>query len=84
MMYYGVDTVGIGMQIKQDANPNMVIFFILFMIVGALFVMNMFVGVVVDTFNTQKSKQRNEEDTETNLKAVLVMKDIEIIKKSMI
>jgi hypothetical protein len=52
MMYYGVDTVGIGMQIKQDANPNMVIFFILFMIVGALFVMNMFVGVVVDTFNT--------------------------------
>ena len=56
MMYYGVDTVGIGMQIKQDANPNMVIFFILFMIVGALFVMNMFVGVVVDTFNTQKSK----------------------------
>jgi voltage-dependent calcium channel L type alpha-1D len=34
----------------------MVIFYILFMIVGALFVMNMFVGVVVDTFNTQKSK----------------------------
>lgn len=64
----------------------MVIFFILFMIVGALFVMNMFVGVVVDTFNTQKAIQRNAEtdNSEINLKTFLVMKEIDIIKKSMV
>lgn len=86
MMYYGCDTVGIDMQPKQDNNPNMAIFFLCFMIVGALFVMNMFVGVVVDTFNTQKAIQRNQEtdNSEVNLKAFLVMKELDIIKKDMV
>ena len=32
------------------------------MIVGALFVMNIFVGVVIDNFNKEKSKQMAEDD----------------------
>lgn len=85
MQYYGVDTTGVGMQIKQDANPSMYVFFIIYMIVGALFVMNMFVGVVVDTFNNQKSISRNESDdsSELNLKAFMVMKDLDLMRKKM-
>ena len=56
------------------------------MIVGALFVMNMFVGVVVDTFNTQKSIQRNEstDQGEINLKTFMVMKELDITRKGLI
>jgi Na+/glutamate symporter len=40
----------------------MVIYFISFMICGALFVMNMFVGVVIDNFNKEKDRQEMLED----------------------
>lgn len=34
-------------------------YFVLYMIVGSLFVMNLFVGVVIDNFNRIKEKEEN-------------------------
>jgi hypothetical protein len=67
MMYIGVDTTGVDMQPSQGASPWMVIYFVIFMVVGSLFVMNMFVGVVIDYFNTEKAKQMAEDDPSKSL-----------------
>ena len=51
LMYEAVDAVGIDLQPKTDYNEPMCLFFILFLIVGNFFVLNLFVGVIVDSFN---------------------------------
>jgi len=56
MMYAGVDATGIGMQPIRDHNPAFVFFFVAFMIVGSFFVMQLFVGVVIDNFNKMKEE----------------------------
>lgn len=45
------------MQPIRDNAPGWVFFFIAFMIVGSFFVMNLFVGVVIDNFNRMKVHQ---------------------------
>ncbi len=40
----------------KDNNVVWIFFFIFFMIVGALFLLNLFVGVVISTFNREKDK----------------------------
>lgn len=57
VMNDGVDGVGIMKQPKQNANIGLVIFFVAFMIVGSQFIINLFVGVVIDNFNTIKEKE---------------------------
>jgi len=51
LMYEAVDAVGQDLQPKTDYNEAMCMFFILFLIVGNFFVLNLFVGVIVDSFN---------------------------------
>merc|ERR1712166_1395653 len=51
LMYEAVDAVGVDLQPKADANEAMCMFFILFLICGNFFVLNLFVGVIVDSFN---------------------------------
>ena len=55
--YAAVDNMGKDMQHKRDAHPEAIIFFILFMLVGAFFVMELFVGVVIDNFNRLREKK---------------------------
>jgi hypothetical protein len=57
VMHHGIDSTGVGMQPKKNANLSTVVFFIAFMIVGSQFIMNTFVGVVIDNFNTIKLKE---------------------------
>ena len=57
VMYQGVDTTGINMQPKENENWLWVIYFIGFMVVGSMFVINLFVGVVIDNFNKIKSSE---------------------------
>lgn len=57
VMNDGVDSVGILKQPKQNANIALVLFFVAFMIVGSQFIINLFVGVVIDNFNTIKEKE---------------------------
>jgi hypothetical protein len=54
VMHQGMDVVGIDMQPKLENNYYWSLFFILFIIVGNFFVLNLFVGVVVSTFNREK------------------------------
>ena len=57
VIYAGVDARGVGLQPHYDNNPYICIFFVLFIIVGAFFVLNLFVGVTIDKFNEMKEKQ---------------------------
>jgi len=83
MMYIGVDTTGVDMQPVQDSSPYMVIYFVIFMIIGSLFVMNIFVGVVIDNFNKEKAAQMAEDDpSNSKVKVFMVLKDIESIKNT--
>ena len=44
------------MQPIRDNQPYMALFFVGFMIVGTLFIINLFVGVVIDTFATTRQE----------------------------
>jgi hypothetical protein len=50
IMYSGVDIVGIGKQPQENASEGLVFFFILFLLIGGFFIINMFVGVIVENF----------------------------------
>jgi len=63
IMYQGVDTVGVDMQPKQNASEGMLLFFVGFILVGAFFVMNMFVGIVVENFQRCRVEQ-DEQDAQ--------------------
>lgn len=54
MMNRAVDSVGIDMQPVRNQNIYWSLFFILFIILGNFFILNLFAGVVVSTFNKQK------------------------------
>lgn len=54
VMWNGVDSVGIGMQPQRDNNQWYALYFIGFIIVGNMFLLNLFVGVVIDNFNQMK------------------------------
>ena len=49
-MLHGIDATAIHQAPKTDKNFSMSLFFVLFLIMGSLFVLNLFVAVVVDTF----------------------------------
>ena len=57
VMYNGIDSRGIDLQPEKDANLSTIIFFLGFMIVGSQFIINLFVGVVIDNFNLIKEQE---------------------------
>jgi hypothetical protein len=56
VMWSGVDSVDIGFQPQINNRPLWIIFFISFIVVGSLFMLNLFVGVVINTFDQEKEK----------------------------
>ncbi|CDW88224.1 voltage-gated ion channel superfamily [Stylonychia lemnae] len=54
VMYNGIDSIGIDYQLKSYYSPWWALFFVFFIIVGNFFVLNLFVGVVISTFNREK------------------------------
>ncbi len=56
VMYSGVDSVGVGLQPKREAQAGWAFYFIGFIIVGHMFILNLFVGVVIDNFNHMKEQ----------------------------
>jgi hypothetical protein len=66
VMWSGVDSRAVNLVPKRDTGVIWVFFFIIFIIVGSLFILNLFVGVVINTFNDEKEKLgRNHLLTET-------------------
>ena len=57
VMNNGIDSVDINMQPIQNNQQWLVVYFIAFMIVGSQFIINLFVGVVIDNFNNIKEKE---------------------------
>uniref|UniRef100_A0A8C0HFF6 Sodium channel protein n=1 Tax=Chelonoidis abingdonii TaxID=106734 RepID=A0A8C0HFF6_CHEAB len=56
IMYAAVDSRGVEKQPKKDNNPYMYLYFVVFIIFGSFFTLNLFVGVIIDNFNQQKKK----------------------------
>jgi len=50
IMYLGVDIAGVDMQPQENNSEYMVFFFIFFLLLGGFFIINMFVGVIVENF----------------------------------
>jgi hypothetical protein len=55
-MYQAVDSNGIGYVPERNANRWWILYFLFFIIIFNFFLLNLFVGVVVSTFNTEKER----------------------------
>lgn len=67
-MYHGIDAVGVDMQPIKNSNEIQFIYFISFILIVAFFVLNMFVGVVVENFHNCRAEQELEEEVANKLK----------------
>lgn len=56
VMYNGIDATKIDYTYKKDNQIAASLYFIFFILLGSLFIMNMFVGVVINTFKFEKEK----------------------------
>uniref|UniRef100_A0A8C5SPI3 Sodium channel protein n=1 Tax=Laticauda laticaudata TaxID=8630 RepID=A0A8C5SPI3_LATLA len=56
IMYAAVDSTGVELQPKWEHSKYMYIYFVIFIIFGSFFTLNLFVGVIIDNFNQQKKK----------------------------
>ncbi|XP_019646522.1 PREDICTED: voltage-dependent T-type calcium channel subunit alpha-1H-like isoform X9 [Branchiostoma belcheri] len=61
IMYNGLDAVDIDVQPIENYNEWMIIFFISFLLLVGFFVLNMFVGVVVENFHKCREDAEREE-----------------------
>ncbi|XP_033633746.1 sodium channel protein 1 brain-like isoform X2 [Asterias rubens] len=55
-----VDSRGPDMQPSYEASPIAYIFFVVFIIFGAFFTLNLFIGVIIDNFNELKRKYEGD------------------------
>ncbi|XP_072506806.1 sodium channel protein type 10 subunit alpha [Notamacropus eugenii] len=56
IMYAAVDSRKVEEQPQWEANVYMYLYFVIFIIFGGFFTLNLFVGVIIDNFNQQKKK----------------------------
>ena len=56
VMYDGMSITGIESDFILKSKPYTCVFFVVFVIVGAFFTINLFVGVVISTYNREKEK----------------------------
>ncbi|CAI2381758.1 unnamed protein product [Moneuplotes crassus] len=57
VMNRGVDTRGIDKQPETNYHIWMIFYFVWFMVIGSLFIINLFVGVIIDNFNKIKESE---------------------------
>lgn len=55
-MYKGIDSVDVGKQPKYNNNQLLSLYFISFIVIGNIFILNLFVGIVIDKFNRLKDR----------------------------
>ncbi|ROT76898.1 putative voltage- gated calcium channel [Penaeus vannamei] len=61
IMYTGLDAVGVDLQPKENYSQWRLLYFISFLLLVGFFVLNMFVGVVVENFHRCREEQEKEE-----------------------
>ncbi|XP_030629759.1 sodium channel protein type 4 subunit alpha A [Chanos chanos] len=61
IMYAAVDSREIEEQPSYEINLYMYLYFVIFIIFGSFFTLNLFIGVIIDNFNQQKKKFGGED-----------------------
>ncbi|XP_077873649.1 sodium channel protein type 1 subunit alpha isoform X3 [Ictidomys tridecemlineatus] len=56
IMYAAVDSRNVELQPKYEESLYMYLYFVIFIIFGSFFTLNLFIGVIIDNFNQQKKK----------------------------
>uniref|UniRef100_A0A8D0FWJ4 Sodium channel protein n=1 Tax=Strix occidentalis caurina TaxID=311401 RepID=A0A8D0FWJ4_STROC len=56
IMYAAIDSRDVLEQPKYEDNLYMYLYFVIFIIFGSFFTLNLFIGVIIDNFNQQKKK----------------------------
>ncbi|KAG1942420.1 sodium channel protein type 1 subunit alpha [Pimephales promelas] len=56
IMYAAVDSRDLEQQPDYESNLYMYLYFVIFIIFGSFFTLNLFIGVIIDNFNQQKKK----------------------------
>lgn len=76
VMWLATDATSIH-EVPQRSDESLyILFFVVFMIIGFLFILNLFVGVVLNRFNLEKDKlSHNNELTKLQLEYLEVMKN---------
>ena len=76
VMWLAVDTTQVHQVPQRHLHPEFIVFFIAFLIFGSLFILNLFVGVVLNTFNKEKDLlSHNNELTKLQHEYLQVMKN---------
>uniref|UniRef100_A0A8C1R5R2 Sodium channel protein n=1 Tax=Cyprinus carpio TaxID=7962 RepID=A0A8C1R5R2_CYPCA len=60
IMYAAVDSRNVKDQPEYEVNLYMYLYFVIFIILGAFFTLNLFIGVIIDNFNQQKKKIKEQ------------------------
>ncbi|MEJ1278198.1 hypothetical protein NN561_009117 [Cricetulus griseus] len=60
IMYAAVDSRNVELQPKYEESLYMYLYFVIFIIFGSFFTLNLFIGVIIDNFNQQKKKISNK------------------------
>ncbi|XP_062416038.1 voltage-dependent T-type calcium channel subunit alpha-1G isoform X1 [Pungitius pungitius] len=81
IMYNGLDAVGVDKQPVMNHNPWMLLYFISFLLIVAFFVLNMFVGVVVENFHKCR---RHQEAAEAKLREEKRLKRMEKKRRNLL
>ncbi|XP_046888496.1 sodium channel protein type 4 subunit alpha A [Hypomesus transpacificus] len=78
IMYAAVDSREVEEQPSYEINLYMYLYFVIFIIFGSFFTLNLFIGVIIDNFNQQKKKFGGEDlfMTEEQLKYYNAMKKL--------
>ncbi|XP_061661034.1 sodium channel protein type 4 subunit alpha B-like isoform X1 [Syngnathoides biaculeatus] len=61
IMYAAVDSRAVDEQPIKEVNLYMYLYFVIFIIFGSFFTLNLFIGVIIDNFNQQKRKIRGQD-----------------------
>ncbi|XP_026168712.1 sodium channel protein type 4 subunit alpha B-like [Mastacembelus armatus] len=61
IMHAAVDSRGVEEQPIREINLYMYLYFVVFIIFGSFFTLNLFIGVIIDNFNQQKRKMRGQD-----------------------
>uniref|UniRef100_A0A3B3XQ63 Sodium channel protein n=1 Tax=Poecilia mexicana TaxID=48701 RepID=A0A3B3XQ63_9TELE len=61
IMYAAVDSRATDEQPIKEINLYMYLYFVIFIIFGSFFTLNLFIGVIIDNFNQQKRKIRGQD-----------------------
>ncbi|KAG7255687.1 LOW QUALITY PROTEIN: hypothetical protein CRUP_031628, partial [Coryphaenoides rupestris] len=60
IMYAAVDSRNLEDQPEYEVNLYMYLYFVIFIIFGSFFTLNLFIGVIIDNFNQQKKKMSQD------------------------